>query len=53
MKTSGKGNMLKGLTNKSPEACDSSMKLGKESVASEATRKETAPNNPAQGPRTA
>lgn len=54
MKTSsGSSNLLKGLTNKSPEACDSSMKLGKESVNSEATRKETAPNNTAQGPRTA
>jgi hypothetical protein len=45
--------MLKGLTNKSAEPCDSSMKLGKESVNSEATRSETAPAQPTIGPRTA
>ena len=54
MKTSsGSSNLLKGLTNRSPEACDSSMKLGKESVNSEATRKETAPAQATIGPRTA
>lgn len=45
--------MLKGLSKKSPEPCDSSMKLGKESVNSEATRSETAPAEKTIGPRTA
>lgn len=49
----GSGNLLKGLTNKSPEACDSSMKLGKTSVNSEATRSETAPQPATIGPRCA
>jgi hypothetical protein len=54
MKTSsGNSNLLKGLTNKSPSAEDSSMRLGKESVNSEATRSETAPAQPTIGPRTA
>jgi hypothetical protein len=47
------GDMLKGLTTKAPPAVDSSMKLGKQSVNSEATRSETAPNEPTIGPRTA
>lgn len=47
------GNLLKGLTNKSPEACDSSMKLGKTSVNSEATRSETAHDDKTLGPRCA
>lgn len=52
MKGSGKG-MLSGLTNKSPPATDSSMKLGKESVNSETTRSETAPAQSTIGPRAA
>ncbi len=47
------GGMLKGLSNKSPPATDSSMKLGKESVNSEATRSETAPQPATIGPRCA
>jgi len=47
------GNMLSGLTNKSPEACDSSCKPPSGSVNSEATRSETAPNQPTIGPRCA
>lgn len=45
--------MLKGLSVKCPPAVDSSQKLGKQSVNSEATRSEIAPNVPAQGPRCA
>jgi hypothetical protein len=45
--------MLKGLSNKSPPATDSSMKLGKESVNSEATRSETAQQPATIGPRCA
>ena len=45
--------MLKGMTHKGAAPVDSSMKLGKESVASEATRKETAPAEKTIGPRTA
>lgn len=43
------GNMLKGLTNKSPDCCDSSTKLppGK-NVDAEATRSELAPNIPGE-----
>ncbi len=52
-KSGSSGNMLKGLSNKSPPAEDRSMKLGKESVNSDATRSETAPNEPTIGPRTA
>lgn len=52
-KSSGSGGMLKGLSNKSPPAVDSSMKLGKESVNSEATRSETAKEQPTIGPRCA
>lgn len=52
-KSSGSGNMLKGLTNRSASVPDSSMKLGKESVNSEATRSETAPAEKTIGPRTA
>ena len=47
------GDMLKGLTNKSAPASDSSMKLGKQSVNSEATRSETAANEKTLGPRCA
>ena len=47
------GGMLKGLSNKSPPATDSSMKLGKESENSEATRSETAPQPATIGPRCA
>ena len=48
------GGMLKGLSNKSPPATDSSIKaLGKESVNSEATRSETAPQPATIGPRCA
>lgn len=47
------GNLLKGLTHKGAEPCDSSMKLGKESVNSEATRSETAAAEPTIGPRVA
>ena len=47
------GGMLKGLSNKSPPATDSSMKLGKESVNCEATRSETAPQPATIGPRCA
>jgi hypothetical protein len=48
------GNMLKGLSNRSPPASDSSTRLpsGK-GVDSEATRSEIAPNLPVQGPRSA
>ncbi len=49
----GSGSMHKGMSVKSPPATDSSMKLGKESVNSEATRSETAPQQPTIGPRTA
>ncbi len=52
MAKGGKG-MLDGLKNMSPEACDSSCKPKGGSVNSEATRSETAPNVPAQGPRCA
>lgn len=52
-KSSSNSNLLKGLSNRSPEACDSSMRLGKESVNSEATRSETAQAQPTIGPRTA
>ena len=45
--------MLKGLKDKSPPAVDSSQKLGKESVNSDTTRKETAPQQPTIGPRCA
>ena len=47
------GDLLKGLKHKAPPATDSSMKLGKESVNSEATRSETAKEQPTIGPRTA
>jgi hypothetical protein len=47
------GGMLKGLSVKCPPATDSSMKLGKESVNSEATRSETAPADKTLGPRCA
>jgi hypothetical protein len=47
------GNLLKGLTNKSAQASDSSMKLGKQSVNSEATRSETAAAEKTLGPRCA
>ncbi len=47
------GNLLKGLTNRSASVPDSSMKLGKTSVNSEATRSETAPADNTIGPRTA
>lgn len=47
------GNMLKGLTNKSPPTQDSSRKLGKTSVNSEATRSETTPAEKTIGPRCA
>jgi len=47
------GNLLKGLTNKSPPTQDSSRKLGKTSVNSEATRSETAHDETVLGPRCA
>ena len=50
---SGSGNMLKGLTNKSPSCEDKSTKLGKESVNSDATRSDTKQAEPTIGPRTA
>lgn len=55
MKTGGMkgGDMLKGLSHKGAPAEDSSMKLGKESVNSDATRSSTAEAVPAQGPRCA
>lgn len=46
-------NMLKGLTTRMPSASDSSTKLGKESVNSDATRSETAPADSTIGPRCA
>ncbi|MDE2471867.1 MAG: hypothetical protein KGL35_24865 [Bradyrhizobium sp.] len=46
-------NMLAGLKNRSPATQDSSRKLGKQSVNSEATRSETAPAESTIGPRTA
>lgn len=49
----GSSDLLKGLSDKSAKAVDSSMKLGKESVNSEATRSETAPGQPTIGPRCA
>jgi hypothetical protein len=53
-KSSGSsGGMLKGLSNKSPPASDSSMKLGKESVNSEATRSEASSPPTTIGPRCA
>lgn len=45
--------MLSGLKDRSPPAVDSSQKLGKESVNSDATRKETAPQQSTIGPRCA
>ena len=47
------GNMLKGLTNKSASASDSSTKLGKQSVNSDATRSEVASNSIPSGSRCA
>ena len=49
----GKSNMHAGMKDRSPSAVDASMKLGKESVNSEATRSETAPQQATIGPRTA
>lgn len=48
-----KSDMLSGLKNRSPEACDSSCKPPSGSVNSEATRSETAPADKTIGPRTA
>jgi hypothetical protein len=47
------GNMLKGLVKKGVNTQDSSRKLGKQSVNSEATRSETAPAEQTIGPRCA
>ena len=47
------GGMLKGLTNKSPPASDSSTRPPSGSVNSETTRKEVAPGQPTIGPRCA
>lgn len=50
--TKSKGVLHEGLTNRSPEACDSSTKLPtKTSVDSGATRKEPAPTPKTLGPR--
>ena len=46
-------NMLKGLSDKSPPAVDSSQKPPSGSVNSEPTRKETAQAQPTIGPRCA
>lgn len=53
MAKGGKTNLLAGLSDRSPATVDSSMKLGKESVNSDATRKETAPQQSTIGPRCA
>jgi hypothetical protein len=47
------GNLLKGLKNRSPATQDSSRKLGKTSVNSEATRSETQHDETTLGPRCA
>jgi hypothetical protein len=47
------GNLLKGLTSKTAPASDSSMKLGKTSVDSEATRSEASQAEKTLGPRSA
>jgi hypothetical protein len=47
------GNMLKGLVKRGVDTQDSSRKLGKQSVNSEATRSETAPADQTIGPRCA
>ena len=47
------GDMLKGLSNKSPPAVDSSQKIKGGSVDSDTTRKETAQAQPTIGPRCA
>ena len=52
-KGGGKSDLLAGLKNRSASAEDSSMKLGKESVNSDATRSETAKEQPTIGPRCA
>jgi hypothetical protein len=54
-KEGGHSDMHKGLTNRSPSCEDSSTKLptSKTTVDNEATRSETAPALPAQGPRVA